>query len=283
MRATKSPAAAAPLPDSLRKRERQAVALAAAIAVQHGAFSISFDFSLKRVRTLIYFDKPSGKEEAMGEEDVEKPHEQELGASKENVSTQSPAPASAPAVATGSARLGAASSRERSAPWQVVEKKSAKGASKSASKGASKGASKVDRNALSARGTGSPKRKLEEVKPSSPAAASPQGSSPGASSLLSGGAGSMDDDPVSVEEEFPSLPMLAPPSRALPPTTSDLGTGADYTGKVPAGLPPPGLPAHVYTGKGYPRFGFNEATYGGCDPWLSKGGRGRGGGRSRSD
>ena len=108
----------------------------------------------------------------MGEEDVEKPHEQELGASKENVSTQSPAPASAPAVAKGSARLGAASSRERSAPWQVVEKKSVKGASKSASKGASKGASKVDRNALSARGTGSPKREPKEVKPPSPAPAS---------------------------------------------------------------------------------------------------------------
>ena len=149
----------------------------------------------------------------MGEEDVEKPHEQELGASsKENVSTQSPAPASAPAVATGSARLGAASSRERSAPWQVVEKKSAKGASKSASKGASKGASKVDRNALSARGTGSPKRKLEEVKPSSPAAASPQGSSPGASSLLSGGAGSMDDESMTpyrlrrISHPFPRSP-----------------------------------------------------------------------------
>ncbi len=57
------------------------------------------------------------------------------------------------------------------------------------------------------------------------------------------------------------------------------GAGADFAGTVPTGLPPPGLPAHVYMGKGYGmRAGFNSATYGGCDPWLTKGGgRGRGG------
>ena len=62
----------------------------------------------------------------------------------------------------------------------------------------------------------------------------------------------------------------------------DHGAGADYTGPVPKGHPPPGLPAHVYTGKGYGmKAGLNRKTYGGVDPWLSGGRGGRGGGPSR--
>ena len=80
----------------------------------------------------------------------------------------------------------------------------------------------------------------------------------------------MDDDPVPDEDEFPPLPSVP-----------DSGAGAYYTGKLPPGVPPPGLPAHVYLGKGFPRAGFNSATYGGCEPWIAKGkgGRGRGGGK----
>ena len=104
----------------------------------------------------------------------------------------------------------------------------------------------------------------------------------------------MDDapsgEPLQDDADFPSLPEAEPkpkpaPIVALRPPakqSDDYGAGADYTGPVPKGLPPPGLPAHVYTGKGYGmKAGFNRKTYGGCDPWLSMGKAGRGGGPSR--
>ena len=52
MPTVKSTLAAVAVPDKLRRRDRQAVALAAEIAVKHGAFSISFDFHAKLAHLL---------------------------------------------------------------------------------------------------------------------------------------------------------------------------------------------------------------------------------------
>ena len=100
----------------------------------------------------------------------------------------------------------------------------------------------------------------------------------------------MDDGPSGVplqdDAEYPPLPdpkpKPAPVVASQPPAkqSDDYGKGADYTGTIPRGYPPPGLLAHVYMGKGYgTKAGFNQHMYGGQDPWITtvrKGGRGGG-------
>ena len=151
----------APGPDSLRKRERQAVALAAAVAVQHGAFSISFDFSLKRVKTLIYFNKPSGEVEELSEEDVETHTTQPAkrqDADKENAPATAPLSGEAGARAQPPKTQPANAAVEKSA-WHTVQRRK------------SQPVKKADKNALSARGNGSAgsQRKPQHAKPSADA------------------------------------------------------------------------------------------------------------------
>ena len=76
------------------------------------------------------------------------------------------------------------------------------------------------------------------------------------------------------------LPYLTLSRRKPPPSTSSqVDRDKLYVGEPSI---PRGLPAHVYLGKGYPKAGFNSATYGGIDPWLNskRVSKGRGGGHS---
>ena len=263
------------VPDELCKRERQLMASVMDTSIARGAFSVRFVHKTRcgRLESTVYLRQPevqNFRSQQQGKSQEEK---------KENVPTQqSPAPDKTSVDVERSARP---ASPPLDAPPAKLQKEAESTWTKVVRR---KPPAKVDKNVLSARGNGVKKAGKKEATPSPPPApASPPPSSPDESSLLSGSAySSIDDDMVPCEDElFPPLPSK--PSRRSPsPAAGDVGAGAYYTGNVPAGLPPAGLPAYVYRGKGYPRAGFNSATYGGCEPWVAKGGRGRGGGPSRS-
>jgi len=209
--------------DALSKRDRQAAAMAMSYAQQDGAFSVLFDFTSKRgLKVSLYREQPKPlwqrselAQDNSGDDD------------KENVSEHVPAPAVAPAAACDDTR----STQTRSAPpppprqqgdFKVVsyKKTSAKGTGPPRKQQPKTPA--VDKNALSARGSGdskaTPKDRSpppQQETPASPAHNSSAGSSPPPRSRSPRSAGAddsaaMDDappgEPLQDNADFPSLP-----------------------------------------------------------------------------
>ncbi len=157
---------AVPVKDSLRKRERQVMAAAMAHAVDVDAFSISFVAKKSSVKALIYMRQPVAQESSHTLEDDDG-EEQEAGNEQAAL-----APVPAPADTTRDARSSSQAASLSGASTQVVGNKSpasAKGAPRS-----KPAASRIDKNALSARGTGASERSTSQ--PQTQRSSSPPGS-----------------------------------------------------------------------------------------------------------
>ena len=262
-------------------------------AEQRDVFSVQFDFTTKRgFKASLYRKQPKP---LWRSNPVQQEHRDD---EKENVSS-TPASAPAPAGANG-ARQPEETPAPPPPPLQRTGTKQPNTTAGSQRK--PQRVAKIDKNALSARSSdpSHPTHTPKVAKPPHKSPSSPRhspGSSPASATLFRSprsdgtGASELDDMDDSLgnspqsEAGFPPLPDPKPKPTPVvvpqPPTREcGQGAGADFTGSIPPGLPPPGLPAHVYLGKGYGfKPGFNSATYGGTDPWLSGGrGRGRGGG-----
>jgi hypothetical protein len=127
------PVRARALPSNLTKREKQAIDYVTACGFELNAYSISFDITRARVKALIYYNRSEMQMMAKAEVD----------ANKENV--VAPARTHAPPAPPAPPRVPACS-RPSHAQKQQPEKQ--------AQKQAPPKPSKIDRNALSARGSG---------------------------------------------------------------------------------------------------------------------------------
>jgi len=143
-----------PLPASLSKRDRQAASLLMELADKAGAYSLRIDFAKRGVSGLIFRRQPEQRWlQAQSLSTEQAAAAKEDATTKENVAPVRPADATT----------------QKEAAWQTKVRRPNKGGGAGAQKAARQQAAKVDRNALSARGSEQTGPKRQAAKAAAPA------------------------------------------------------------------------------------------------------------------